>query len=511
VNAPLRRVGFVMLVLFGLLFANLNWVQAYRADEYRTHANNCRVNIADADRERGLIQVGRDREAAARSTGADGFVDICGTGEPIHLRFLREYPSNGLYAHVVGFRPVRGEATGIEGLENELLTGTSDKLFVERVRDLFTGGVAAGGNVVTTLSLPGQQAAHDQLRIDNTSARRGAVVALNPRTGAVQVMVSRPTFDPNELVTHDLAAAGERYQELEEAPGRPLLNRATSERFPPGSVFKVVDSAAALMNGYAPDTQLAGGAEYLPPTAGQPIRNAPGVVCPNQLTLAQALTVSCNTAFSRLMAEDIGGDLLIETAAAFGVGDEELRVGRLDGGGLPVAPSQIGELKRDDGLDDAPTVAQSAIGQANVALTPLQGALIAAAVANDGIQMRPYLVEQLQGPDLRPVYTASPDELRRSVPGEVAAQLRDMMVTAVNDGTGSNAQIPGVVVGGKTGTAETGDDEDHGWFVGFAIVDGQPVSAVAVMLENAGSGGSAEAARIGGEVLRAVIEDQGGV
>jgi peptidoglycan glycosyltransferase len=519
-NAPLRRVGIVTLALFGLLFLNLNWVQAYRADEYRNHENNCRVNIADADRQRGTIVVGTGREPAAASEPADGFVDICGTGVPIHLQFIRDYPFAQEYAHVIGYRPVQGVASGIEGFENEILTGTSDKLFVERVREVFTGGAAAGGNVVTTLRQRAQQTAFEQLRDNNVGAAAGAVVALDPRTGAVQAMVSMPWFDPNRMVSHDLGAASEAYQELDNDEREPLLNRVISQRYPPGSVFKVIDSAAALQNGYEPDTTLIGGSEYLPPTAGGPIGNAPGVVCPDEITLAQALVVSCNTAFSRLMAgpadgEDaesgaLGGDLLTETAAEFGVGDEELQVGRLTGDGLPVAQSQIGDLKRDDGQDDAPTVAQSAIGQANVAFTPMQAALIGAAVANDGVQMAPYLVEQLQAPDLRSIYTADPEELRRAVPGDVAAELRDMMVAAVEQGTGGNARVSGVVIGGKTGTAETGDAPDHGWFVGFAIVDGEPVSAVAVMLENAGPGGSGEAARIAGEVLGAVVEEQGG-
>ena len=496
-NAPLRRVGVVLMVMFGLLFANLNWVQAYKADEYRNSPYNAgRVQIEEYQRERGRIIAAGEALAVSVETGG-------------RLTYLRTYPEDDLWAHVVGYKPVNIGPTGIELFENEFLAGTGDRFFVDRVRDLFTGGSTAGGNVVTTLSRPGQETAYAELRGNAVGASRGSVVAINPRTGAVQVMVSMPAFDPNPLASHDPAEAQAAYDELNADPQRPLLNRVTAERYPPGSVFKVIDSAAALMNGLTPDSTLAGGAEYLPPTAGQPVRNAPGVVCPNEITLRQALVVSCNTAFSHLMAEELGGDVLAETAAAFGVG-EELTVGQLDEDGIPVAPSQVGDLKRPDGQDDPPTVAQSAIGQANVALTPLQAVLIPAAVVNDGVQMRPYLVQELQAPDLRPLYTASPQELRRAIPGEVAAALQDMMVGVVAEGTGRNAQIAGAVVGGKTGTAETGDQPEHGWFVGFAIVDGTPVTAVAVMLENAGNGGSAEATRIAGAVMRAVIEDQGG-
>jgi peptidoglycan glycosyltransferase len=496
-NAPLRRVGILVMILFGLLFVNLNWVQVYNADRYRTSQYNTgRVQVAEYQRERGPVVVGRDAIPVAVSEETGG-----------RLRFRRTYPEPQRWAHVVGYKPVLIGPTGIERFEDDFLAGNADRFFVDRIWDLF-GGPSVGGTVQTTLSRPTQQTAFEQLR---EAAQRGAVVALDPRTGAVQAMVSVPSFDPGPLASHDTAAAQEAYDALNQDPAQPLLNRAVSERFEPGSVFKVVDSAAALQRGLTPETELAGGSEYLPPTAGQPIGNAPGVDCPNRLTLAQALAISCNTAFSRLAAEQLGAAALRETAAAFGFDDDDLTVGRLDGGGIAVAESVTGKMTRDDGQDDPPIVAQSAIGQADVQMTPLQGALLAATVANNGVQMRPYLVEQLQDADLRPVYRADPEELRRPIPADVAGPLRDMMIGVVTGGTGGNAAISGSVVGGKTGTAETGEGEaDHGWFVGFAIVDGQPVSAVAVLLENAGPGGSSRAAGIAGQVMRAAIGDPGG-
>lgn len=489
------------MVMFGLLFLNLNWVQGYKAEEYRNSPHNAgRVQIDEYQRERGPILVGRDGTVAAVSVETDG-----------RLRYLRTYPEDERWAHVVGYRPVQGEPRGIEAFENEFLAGTSHRFFVDRLRDLFTNSRTTGGTVQTTLSRAAQQTAYEQLRDNSTGTTRGAVVALDPRTGAVQALVSMPSFDPNPLASHNLAEVDEAFQELNQDPDQPLANRALSERFEPGSVFKVIDSAAALASGeFTPDSVLQGGAQYLPPTAGSPIGNAPGVNCPNQITLEQALVVSCNTAFSHLAAEQLGGEAVIAMAEAFGFGDDELTVGRLDGGGMPVATSVTGDMRRDDGQFDLPTVAQSAIGQASVQITPLQGALIAATVANGGVQMRPYVVEQLQDAQLRSVYRADPEQLRRPVSGEVAAALRDMMVGAVERGTGRNAAIPGFVVGGKTGTAETGGGApDHGWFVGFVIVDGEPVSAVAVLLQNAGPGGSAEAARIAGQVMHAVVNDRG--
>jgi peptidoglycan glycosyltransferase len=500
-NAPLRRVGIIVMILFGLLFANLNWVQAYKADEYRNNPyNSGRVQVAEYQRERGPVVVGREAVVAATSVETDG-----------RLRFLRTYPEEALWAHVVGYKPVQGESTGIEAFEDDFLAGTGQEFFVDRLLDLFTGDRTVGGSVVTTLSREAQQTALEQLRENAAGTNRGAVVALDPRTGAVQALVSIPSFDPNPLASHDTGEAQEAYDELDQDPDRPLANRALSERFEPGSVMKVIDSAAALQNGFTPQTAITGGSSYQAPQAGEPIGNAPGVVCPNQLTLAQALTVSCNTAFARLAAEELGAATLRQTAEDFGFGDDGLNVGRLDGDGIPVAASQTGDLLRPDGQDDPAVVALSAIGQASVQITPMQGALIAATVVNGGAQMRPYLVDQLQDSDLRPIYDASPEQLRRPVSGEVAGALRDMMVNVVTSGTGGPAGISGVVVGGKTGTAETGEGaNDHGWFIGFASLDGEPVSAVAVFLENAGAGGSSEAARIAGQVMRSVIADQGG-
>jgi penicillin-binding protein A len=495
VNAPLRRVGIVLMILFGLLFANLNWVQAYRADEYRNSPYNARVQIAEYERERGAVLAGQ--EPLTGSVETDG-----------RLTYLRTYPEEGRWAHVVGYKPVNLGATGIEDFENEFLSGSSDKLFVDRLRDLFTGTRTPGGNVVTTLSRPAQQTAFEEVR---GSTNRGAVVALDPRTGAVQVLVSLPSFDPNPLASHSSGEALRTYEELEADPGQPLRNRAIAETYHPGSVMKIIGSAAALQHGYTPDTPVPAGPAYQPPQTSHVIRNAAPSICPqDQVTLAVALRDSCNTGYAHL-GVDLGAEVLRDTALAFGFGDDDLAVGRLDGGGMSVASSQVGELRRGDGQDDPPTVALSSIGQASVRITPLQGAMLAAAVANNGVQMRPYLIQELVDSDLSPVYRAEPEQLRRSVSPEVAGQLQDMMVGVVAAGTGGNARIPDRVVGGKTGTAETGGGAaSHGWFVGFVIADGVPVSAVAVFLENAGPGGSAEAARIAGQVMRAVLADQGG-
>lgn len=498
-NAPLRRVGVVVMVLFGLLFANLNWVQAYKGDEYRNSAYNGRVQIAEYDRKRGNIEAGGTALATSKET--DG-----------QLKFLRTYPKGQEYAHVLGYKPVNLGETGIEASENAFLSGESDQLFADRVKDLFTGDQTGGGNVLLSLSRRAQETAFKELSNNRLDVPKGAAVAINPATGGIQALVSLPSFDPNPLVSHDAKAAQDAYNKLLAEKDGPLRNRALSEVLPPGSTFKVIDAAAALESGIGKNTRIPAGSSYTAPTSGTPIRNAVPSICPeSQVTLIEALTESCNTGFAQL-AVRLGAEKIKEKARQFGFEDEELSCGRLNGGGLPVAASRTGEMKNPDGSEDKAALAQSAIGQNNVRMTPLEGAMIAAAVANDGQQMRPYLVQQLRGADLTTnYYTADPKPLRQSVSSGVAEDLQDMMVSVVQNGTGGNAAISGYQVGGKTGTAQAGEvSDDHGWFIGFAMKDGKPLSAVAVVLESAGTGGSAEAARIAGQIMRAAIQDSGG-
>ncbi|HYN94893.1 MAG TPA: penicillin-binding transpeptidase domain-containing protein [Pilimelia sp.] len=499
-NSPLRRVGIVVLVLFGMLFVNLNFVQAYKADSYRTSPYNGRVQVAEYERARGVVEA--QGRALARSQETDG-----------ELKYLRQYPDKGLYAHVVGYKPVNLQASNIERSEDEFLAGTSDQFFADRLKEKFTGDRISGGNVRLSLSLAAQRTAATQLSRNRVGAKRGAVVALDPRSGGVQALVSMPTFDPNELVSHDRDAAAAAYKRLEKAPNGPLKNRALAETLPPGSTFKVIDAAAALENGYTPQTAIPAGRAYTPPQTGQVITNAAPSICPeDQVTLREAVRESCNTGFAKLGVR-LGAEVLKAKARDFGFEDEKLVCGRIDGGGIAVAPSRTGTMSRPDGQVDPAQVAQSAIGQRDVKMTPMQGALIAATVANGGAQMRPYLVQQLLGPDRRSLYSARPEELRRPVEEGVARDLQDMMVAVVESGTGESAGIRGHRVGGKTGTAQAGvGEEDHGWFIGFALApDGTPVSAVAVVLEHAGQGGSREAARIAGQVMRAVIgQSRGG-
>jgi penicillin-binding protein A len=497
VNAPLRRAGVVILVLFGLLFANLNWVQAYKADEYRNSDYNGRVQVAEYQRARGVIEA--DGEPLAESKATDDT-----------LKYLRVYPDKQAYAPVVGYKPVNGAATGIERSENEFLAGTSDKLFADRLSEMFTGDNAGGGNVVLTLSTRAQQTAYRELTHNERGVDKGAAVAIDPRTGAIQAMVSMPSFDPNPLASHDKTAAQAAYDRLNKDPDKPLLNRALNETLPPGSTFKTIIAAAALQNGYKEDTQIRAGSVYQ--HAGAVIRNAEDEVCPgSQINLKEALTESCNTGFAQLGVA-LGADKVKKTAREFGFEQDDLTVGNLDGSGLPVAPSHTGAIANPDGSTDQGALAQSSIGQRDVRMTTLQGALIAATVANGGSQMRPYLVQKLLASDRSQIYAANPKVLRSPIDSSVASAMKDMMISVVENGTGKRARISGFQVGGKTGTAQNAEGANpHGWFIGFAFDgNGQPISAVCVMLENVPGGhASAEAARIAGLIMKAAARRGG--
>ena len=305
----------------------------------------------------------------------------------------------------------------------------------------------------------------------------------------MQALVSMPSFDPNPLASHDTNEAPAAYNKLDKDPDRPLANRALAETLPPGSTFKIVVAAAALENGVTKETGIPAGPSWTPPTSGQPIKNAAASICPeDQVTLIEAVTESCNTGFAQLGVE-LGADKIKEKARQFGFEQDDLTVGQLNEGGLPVAASHTGDMTAPGGATDPAALAQSSIGQRDVRMTPLQGALVAAAVANGGSQMRPYLVKQLLAPDrTTSYYTAKPRELRRPVSGQVANDLRDMMVSVVQNGTGKSAAIDGYIVGGKTGTAQSGPNTpDHGWFIGFALdKNGNPISAVCC---RAGAGG----------------------
>jgi peptidoglycan glycosyltransferase len=486
VNRPVRRVAIAMLVLFGLLIANANYVQVFEGDKLRADPGNTRVLLDEYERQRGTIVV--EGRAIAESVPTDD-----------KLKYLRRYPKGSLYAPVTGFYSLIYGATGIEQAENGFLSGSDNRLFTRRLSALLTGRDPRGGNVVLTLNRQAQEAA-----VKGLGNRAGAVVAMDPSTGKILAMASSPSFDPNPISSHDPSTIRAAYNKLAADPDDPLLNRAINARYPPGSTFKVVVAAAALANGRTPDSLLDCPTTYTPPGTRTPLRNFGNESCgASKVSMQTALTNSYNTAFAKL-GVDLGQSELRAAAAGFGIGTgEPLQTP------LRVSPSSLGDIP------DTPALAQSSIGQRDVGLTPLQAAMIASAVSNNGVLMTPYLVDRVEAPDLTVLDTTQPEQLSTAVSPQVAGQLTQMMRSVVQNGTGRAARIPNVDVAGKTGTAENArGQQPHAWFIGFAHAGGKQV-AVAVIIEHGGNSGSEvtggeAAAPIAKDVMEKVLNVGGG-
>lgn len=487
-NVPLRRVAVAVMVLVLALLANATYVQVFKADDLRADPRNQRVLLDEYSRQRGQISAGG--QVLASSVETDD-----------RFRFLRQYPTSPqAYAPVTGYYSLQYGSTRIERAEDQVLSGSDDRLFTRRLIDLVAGRDPRGGNVALTLDPRVQQTAYDEM---TSRGYTGAVVALRPSTGEILGLVSTPSYDPNPLASHDPTVRTEAYDALLADESDPLRNRAVAETYPPGSTFKVVLTAAALSTGEAdPSTELTADREITLPGTSTTLENYDNSSCGGGSTapLTEAFARSCNTAFVEL-GLDVGEEALREQAAAFGIGVEPEPVP------LEVATSELGEI-----VDDA-ALGQSSIGQRDVRLTPLQNAVVAATVANDGLRMQPYLVDEVQGPDLQVLDETEPEEVEQAVSPEVAATLTELMVGA-EENAGGEGRINGVTIASKTGTAEQGADPKntppHAWYIAFAPAQ-DPEVAVAVLVEDGGdralaaTGGSV-AAPVGRAVIAAALQ-----
>lgn len=482
-SRQIRRVATLMLVLFGVLFVNLNVLQLLRADELANNPNNRRLLIREYEIQRGPIVAGD--ETIARSVATDGA-----------LKYEREYPSPRLYAHVTGYYSFVLARSGLEAVLNETLTGTPTEVLAQNLAELI-GDRDRQGNTVEVTIVPEIQRAAAQALGD----RVGAVVAIDPGTGAVLAQVSSPSYDPNPLSGEDTTQILEAWESYKALEDRPLLNRTIRELYFPGSAFKLVTAAAAIERGIPPSTAFEDEAQYQPPV-GRPVRNYQGGPCRDGSTIdmVEAMVVSCNAVFARLGVQ-LGDDALIQQAERFGFN----RIPPLE---LPPVRSVV-EKEMDEAV-----VAQTGIGQRGVKATALQMAMVVGAIVNDGQLMRPHLVRAVRDPSgrlLRGETIAAWDEGRfdaQAISPQTARQLREMMVQVVQRGTGTAAAIPDVEVGGKTGTAQ---DESAAtataWFVGYA----EDRIAVAVVVPDAGGeGGGSVAAPIAKAVMQAAVSLGGG-
>lgn len=478
-NAPIRRLAALVLALFGALLLSSTYIQFVQASSLRDKPNNRRTLLENYSRQRGPILVQGTPVARSVPSGDE-------------LKYVRRYTQAELYANLTGYYSfVYGAGSGIERSENSLLSGSSDALFYRRLVDLVTGRATQGASVELTIDPAAQQAADQAL-----GSQRGAVVALDPRTGAILAMVSHPSYDPNRLAGHDLAAVSSAYKALNADETEPLVNRATSALYPPGSTFKILTAAAALSSGrYNEKSLIPGPARLdLPQTTTDLPNDFSGACGPGgKVDLTTALEISCNTAFGYLGLQ-LGGAALRAQAQKFGFGDR-INVP------MPVTPSVV-----PDNLNP-PQTAQSAIGQFDVRVTPLQMAMVSAAIANGGVVMSPYSVKTVRSPSLDVISQGKPQELSRAVSTDVAAQLTRMMEKVVQSGTGTRAQIPGVAVAGKTGTAQQGNGQPpHAWFTSFAPA-GAPKVAVAVVVEDGGrAGNEAFGGKVAAPIAKAVMQ-----
>ncbi|OEJ95394.1 peptidoglycan D,D-transpeptidase FtsI family protein [Streptomyces thermolilacinus] len=484
-NKPLRHIAiFCGLLVFALLLRD-NWLQFVRADELNSHERNRRVTIERYASVRGDIIVD--------GKPITGSVD---SKDPLY-RYKRTYVNGPMWAPVTGFASQAYGANQLEKLNDSILTGNDDRLFFDRTLSMFTGEQKKGGNVVTTLNGAAQKAAFEGL-----GDKKGAVAAIDPQTGRILALASTPSYDPGSFAGYS-GKDEKSWVALEKDKDKPKLNRALREIYPPGSTFKVVTAAAAIENGIIKDINAPTDTPepYKLPLSTVPMKNhASG--CKNA-SLNYAMEVSCNSVFAKL-GDEVGRDKMVEMAEKFGFNNPEIDT--------PVrAAASVYDKKMDRGGN-----ALSSIGQFNTATTPLQMAMVTAAIANDGKLMKPYMVDHLVAPNLDVIEKHEPEEMSRPMSAETAQLVQKMMENVVEKGTGGNAKIRDVTVGGKTGTAQHGEKNKarpYAWFISYAKTDsGSPV-AVAVVVEDSDAtrddiSGGGLAAPIARDVMKAVLDSR---
>ncbi|WP_314456215.1 penicillin-binding protein 2 [uncultured Actinomyces sp.] len=493
-NRQIRQVAFLVLAMFSALSLSVTSVQGLARpaiwepwssnNALNSDGRNSRTVNRDFDTDRGPILLADQTTAASTEKSENGQ----GSDD-----YQRVYANGPLYAPVTGyFSPAFASMTGMEQAGNSVLNGDDPSLFSSRIKTLVTGGSQRGGAVQLTIDPEIQQAAYDAL-----AGREGAVVALDPSTGAILAMVSSPSYDPSAFASQDANAANEASKTLSEDSSRPLDNRAIAgNRYPPGSTFKIITTAAALRTGkITPDAEVDAPDTITLPGTSHSLENYGGESCGGRTSFSHAFAQSCNTPFAQL-AMDVGEEELAKEAHNWGF-DSDLSIP------LKVTPSVYPHN------DSQAQTAMAGIGQASVQATPLMMAMVAATVANDGEQMTPYLVSRTLDPDLNEVSTTSKKVARTPIDSATAKSLSSLMQTAVTEGTGTNAQVAGVQVAGKTGTAETGSDTGPTtWFAGFAGTDiNKPQIALAVVLDgNADTQDNATGGKVAGPVAAQIID-----
>ncbi|WP_335977175.1 penicillin-binding transpeptidase domain-containing protein [Streptomyces sp. CA2R106] len=482
-NRCVRHAAVFCLLLLLALLANATRVQLVAAGGYAANPANRRADIARYAQPRGDILAGGRAVTGSRPAGGP-------------LRYVRSYADGPLYAPVTGFSSQTYGATLLEGTEDSLLDGTSGALDDQPLWREITRARQRGGDVHTTIEPAAQQAAYDGL-----AGRRGAVAALDPATGRILALVSSPSYDPG-LLSGAGASVTAAWKRLNADPQQPMLDRAIRQTYPPGSTFKVVTAAAALAAGEVTDLRAPTNSPdpYRLPGTDVALTNE-GAGC-RDASVYDAFRYSCNTVFAKLGA-DLGAADVVAQAELFGFNDSRLRIPP------SVAKSNVDTVMSPD------QVALSSIGQYDTTATPLQMAMVAAAVGNGGRLMAPYLVDRVTNHAGSTVSQARPHLLHQAVDARTAAALQELMEGVVTEGTGTSAALPGAVVGGKTGTAQHGlanTGTPYAWFLSYAKPPGgtRAAVAVAVVVEDADAvradiSGGGNAAPIARAVMAAVL------
>jgi len=479
-DRSIRRLGAFMIVIFCALFVQLNYIQVIRARDLNVKPGNDRPVTQAFSRPRGTIAT------------ADGVLLAQSVASDDRFQFQRVYPEGELYAALTGYFNYARGATGLERAYNEELSGRTAKQQVKSIGDLFSE-TDRTGNLTLSVRSDVQETAKAAL-----GDQRGSVVALDPSTGEVIALWSNPSFDPNLLANHDFDQSEAAYKLLEAADGKPLLPKAYQEIYPPGSTFKTVTGSTGV------DTGMVTPTEPVYPTiraldvpgTTKDIPNFGGSLCGG--TLFTILAKSCNTSFAQ-MGLDLGGDAMVAGAQAFGFNQRP----PFD---LPAATSVF----PTDFTRDQPKLAQSAIGQNSVAATPLQMALVAAGIANDGVVMEPQAVKTIRDGEGDLVFEHEPTVWKRAISPQSSDIMRQAMREVVANGSATRLQIAGVDVGAKTGTAQFGPAaplRSHAWVIAWAGPPGQkPTVAVAVIVENQSGASESTGGRLAAPIAKQVIE-----
>jgi peptidoglycan glycosyltransferase len=505
-NRPIKRVSIAVLVLFLILLVNVNYLQAVDAPSLANGPENARTEFNNSQIQRGPI-VTADGVTIANSKP---------TNDSTGFKYLRAYPDGAVYAPVTGYDTIftaaqaPNYATGVERAEDSLLAGTGNQLAFRNFIDMITDKPQKGATVQVTINSKAQLAAFQGLESKlqgqkiNGTQQVGGVVALNPSTGAILAMASYPSYDPNELSVLNTLKAGNVVGQLTKDTPSPLINNATQTTLPPGSTFKIVTSSSYYAGGAArnPNTSVFSPQPLKLPNGNllnddndEPCGNGSG-----HTPVIQAFAESCNTPFANLGVL-LGGPAIGVTADKYGFNKA------LDIPGVTTSASQF-VAESDPSL-----TAYDAIGQHDTTETPLQEAMIAETVANGGVMMKPYLIDQVTASDLSVVDQTQPQELGQPISATVAGYEKQMMIAVVQDPNGTGNQynqsaLNGLEIAGKTGTAETGvSSQPDAVFTAFAPAD-NPKIAVGVMIEGGGYG-AASAEPIAVAVIKAYLAATG--